>query len=74
MQNKKQSLIESLINVTIGFFITMVSLSIIFPVLGIESNTGKNTIITLYFTGLSILRNYFLRRYFNRKHFSKQPD
>jgi hypothetical protein len=72
MQNKKQSFIESLINVTIGFFITMTSLYILFPILGIESNTGKNTIITLYFTSLSILRNYFLRRYFNKKHNVKE--
>lgn len=65
MQTKKQSLIESLLNVTVGFFITIVSLHIIFPILGIENDSGKNTIITVYLTFLSILRNYFLRRYFN---------
>ncbi|HAS44616.1 MAG TPA: hypothetical protein DCS93_29320 [Microscillaceae bacterium] len=67
MQTKKQSLIETLLNVGIGFFITMVSFYIVFPVLGIESNPTKNTLLTLYFTVLSIARNYFLRRHFNRK-------
>ncbi len=67
MQTKKQSLIESLTNVTVGFFITIISLHIIFPILGIENNLGKNIILTVYLTFLSILRNYFLRRYFNRK-------
>ncbi|EZH74104.1 hypothetical protein ATO12_14615 [Aquimarina atlantica] len=67
MQTKKQSFIESLVNVSIGFCITMVSLHIIFPVLGIENNSGKNIILTIYLTLLSILRNYVLRRYFNRK-------
>ena len=67
MQTKKQSFIESLTNVAIGFFITMISLHIIFPILGIENNSGKNLILTIYLTVLSILRNYFLRRYFNRK-------
>lgn len=67
MQTKKQSLIESLVNVTIGFLITVVSLHIIFPLVGIENNSGKNIIITLYLTILSILRNYVLRRYFNKK-------
>lgn len=67
MQTKKQSFIESLANVTIGFFITMISLHIIFPILGIENNSGKNIILTIYLTVLSILRNYVLRRYFNGK-------
>ncbi len=67
MQSKKQSLIESLLNVTVGFFITMISLHLIFPLLGIENNSGKNFILTIYLTVLSILRNYFLRRYFNKK-------
>jgi hypothetical protein len=71
MQTKKQSFIESLANVIIGFFITIISLHIIFPILGIENDSGKNIILTIYLTALSILRNYFLRRYFNRK---QTPD
>ncbi|MFP2995614.1 hypothetical protein ABN763_06870 [Spongiivirga sp. MCCC 1A20706] len=67
MQTKKESLIESLTNVTVGFLITMISLHVIFPLLGMENNTGKNALITIYLTVLSVLRNYFLRRYFNRK-------
>ena len=68
MQNKKQSLIEALLNVLIGTLIFFTSLFLIFPILGIESNVEKNTIISVYFTSLSILRNYFLRRYFNKRH------
>ncbi len=67
MQTKKQSFIESLVNVTIGFLITITSLYIIFPMLGIENHSGKNILITIYLTVLSILRNYVLRRYFNKK-------
>ena len=67
MQTKKQSLLESLANVTIGFLITIISLHLIFPILGIENHSGKNTILTIYLTILSILRNYLLRRYFNKK-------
>ena len=68
MQTKKQSFWESLVNVTIGFMITMLSLHLIFPLLGLENHTGKNVVITIYLTALSILRNYFIRRYFNMKH------
>lgn len=67
MQTKKQSFIESLTNVSVGFIITIVSLHLIFPLLGIESHAGKNILITIYLTVLSVLRNYILRRYFNRK-------
>lgn len=67
MQTKRQSFIETLLNVGIGFFITMLSFYMVFPLLGIASNPAKNTLLTLYFTILSIARNYFLRRYFNRK-------
>ena len=67
MQTKKQSFIESLTNVTIGFLITIISLHIIFPLLGIENHSGKNIVLTIYLTALSILRNYISRRYFNKK-------
>lgn len=67
MQTKKQSLIESLTNVAIGYGISLLSLFIIFPILGIESSTGKNFLITGYFTVLSITRSYVIRRFFNKK-------
>jgi len=67
MQTKKQSFLESLTNVAIGYLISLISLFIIFPILGIESSTSKNLIITLYFTLISIARSYILRRYFNKK-------
>jgi len=67
MQTKKQSFIESLANVAIGYLISLISLFVIFPILGISSSTGKNLIITLYFTVISISRSYILRRYFNKK-------
>ncbi|WP_429725701.1 DUF7220 family protein [Aquimarina litoralis] len=71
MQTKKESLVESLANVTVGFLVTILSLHIIFPLLGIESHSGKNILITIYLTVLSVLRNYILRRYFNKK---QHPD
>jgi len=66
-QTKKQSFIESLTNVAIGYVISLASIFILFPLLGINSSISKNLIITLYFTILSILRSYVIRRYFNNK-------
>lgn len=67
MQTKKQSLQESLTNVAVGYAISLLSLSIILPLMGVESSNGKNLLITFYFTLISILRSYLLRRYFNGK-------
>jgi len=66
-QTKKQSFFESLTNVAIGYIISLLSLFLIFPLLGIESSLSKNLAITLYFTVISILRSYIIRRYFNSK-------
>jgi len=45
----------------------MLSLQFVLPLLGIASNSEKNILLTIYFTVLSIARNYLLRRYFNKK-------
>lgn len=68
MQTKKQSIAESLANVAIGYLISLASLFLIFPLIGIESNANKNITISIYFTVISILRSYALRRFFNKKH------
>lgn len=65
MQSKKNSLIEAVTNTAIGFVISLLSTFLIFPIVGIESTSSKNVIITIFFTLISILRSYFLRRLFN---------
>jgi len=67
MQSKKQSIMETLTSVFIGYIISLASLFIIFPILNIESSSSKNIIITFYFTVLSIARGYVVRRFFNKK-------
>ena len=66
-QTKKQSMYEALVNVAVGYIISLISLSIILPLMGIETTASKNIQITLYFTVISIVRSYTLRRYFNKK-------
>ncbi|MBK5213614.1 MAG: hypothetical protein JJE55_08150 [Flavobacteriaceae bacterium] len=67
MQTKKQSFIEACTNTAVGFGISLLSIFIILPILGIHSTPGKNVTITLYFTVISIGRSYVLRRWFNKK-------
>jgi hypothetical protein len=67
MQTKKQSLIESLINILIGYFVSIGSQIVIFPQFGIEVSIKDNFCIGLYFTIVSIIRSYLVRRFFNKK-------
>lgn len=67
MQSKRNSLIEAITNTAIGFGISLAATFVIFPILDIESSGGKNVIVVLFFTAISIVRGYVLRRIFNKK-------
>lgn len=71
MQTPRQSLIESLNNTALGFVISYASSFLIFPLMGIDSSPGKNLVITLYFTVISIIRGYAIRRWYNRRFLKK---
>lgn len=66
MQSKKMSLIESVINVAVGYFVALLAQLIIFPILDIPVSIEKNIVIGLFFTVVSIVRSFTLRRIFNR--------
>jgi len=66
LQSKKFSLIESVVNVLVGYFVSMISQVIIFPVFGIVTTIKDNLMIGLFFTAVSIVRSYILRRIFNK--------
>ncbi len=67
MQTKKQSLIESLTNVTIWYITALFSQLLIFPIFNIDVTFSENLAIWLYFTVISLARSYIIRRYFNKK-------
>ena len=66
MQSRKQSFIESLLNVIIGFLISILATFIIFPLVGIKSTPLQNITSTIGFTLVSLIRQYVIRRYFNK--------
>jgi hypothetical protein len=66
-QSKLESLIESTLNVIVGYIVAILSQLIIFPLFGIQVSFGENLLIGLWFTGISLARSYVLRRYFNRR-------
>ena len=71
MQTKSQSLVESCINVAIGYGVAMLSQILVFPLFGIHIQMSSNLAIGGIFTIISIARSYFVRRVFDRIHRSK---
>lgn len=65
MQTKKHSLIESLVNILIGYFTALFSQFLIFPLFDINIPIQDNLLIGFYFTLISLARSYLVRRYFN---------
>lgn len=66
-QTKIESLIESLVNILIGFFTALGSQLLIFPLFDINIPIQDNLLIGLYFTLISLARSYVVRRYFNKR-------
>ena len=66
-QSRLHSFWESIQNVLVGYFLSLASLYLILPPLGVETGHSQNLLISLYFTGLSLARSYLLRRYNERK-------
>lgn len=64
MQLKRHSLFESIVNVSVGYVVALLSQIILFPFFGIHISLKTNIWIGLWFTLISIVRSYFLRRVF----------
>ena len=67
MQTKLKSFMESLTQVAIGFTVSILGGFIIYPICGINVSHGENILVAVWFTGLSLIRQYVVRRWFNKK-------
>jgi hypothetical protein len=66
-QTRRHSMIESITNVLIGYFVALASQLVIFPMFGMHVTFRDNILIGLYFTVVSIVRSYTLRRWFTAR-------
>jgi len=66
-QTRLQSLIESLMNILIGYGVALISQIAIFPMFDIHISLGTNLWIGAWFTVISLVRSYIIRRWFNRR-------
>jgi len=67
MQTKRQSILESTVNVISGLIISFAIQLAIFPILNIPVTINQNFIITAIFFVASFVRGYIIRRIFNKK-------
>lgn len=65
-QTRLGSLIEAVINVAIGFVVSVVITAIVMPAYGHHVTFSENLQITAIFTVASIARSYLVRRFFAR--------
>lgn len=65
MQTRLSSLIEAIINVAIGFVVSLLLTAWLLPAYGHHVTWSENLQITGIFTIASIARSYLVRRYFN---------
>lgn len=66
-QTRLESLIESIINILIGYGVALLSQLLIFPMFGIQVSLTDNLLIGAWFTAVSLVRSYAIRRWFNAR-------
>lgn len=64
-QSRKSSAFEALLNILIGFGVSVLANWLILPHYGVSPNIGVSFEIGLWFTLISFIRSYTLRRLFN---------
>jgi membrane protein implicated in regulation of membrane protease activity len=72
MQSRVGSLVEQILNIGSGFFLSLLIWSfVIVPVWDLDVSMGDNLTITGIFTVVSVVRGYLWRRFFNKYNFFK---
>lgn len=66
-QSRLGSLIESLMNIVIGYGVALLSQLVIFPIFNIHIPLSANLWIGVWFTVISLVRSYVIRRWFNAR-------
>ena len=67
MQTKKQSLIETLTSVFVGWLIGVILNMLVLPIFDYDVSLTDGVLISIIFTAVSVIRSYVIRRWFNSK-------
>jgi hypothetical protein len=63
-QTRKASLVETLLNTSLGYGVALTAQIVVFPWFGIHIPLSSNILIGMIFTVVSIARGFVLRRMF----------
>ena len=66
MQSRRQSMIEAITNVGVGYALAVLTQIVVFPWFGLQVPFRDNLAIGAMFVMISLLRSYALRRLFER--------
>jgi len=64
-QSRLGSLVETTINMLVGFWLSVLVQAVVFPLFGYDLPLHSNMAIVAIFTIVSMIRSYVLRRIFN---------
>ena len=67
MQSKRESMIETLTSVFVGWLIGVILNLTILPLFNYNITVVDSLWVSLIFTVISVVRGYFIRRFFNSK-------
>ena len=67
MQSKRQSLIETLTSVFVGWLIGVILNMLVLPLFDYDVSLTDGVLISIIFTAVSVVRSYVVRRIFNSK-------
>lgn len=67
MQTKRQSLIETLTSVFVGWLIGVILNMLVLPLFDYNVSLTDGVLISIIFTAVSVIRSYIIRRWFNSK-------
>lgn len=68
-QSRLMSLVESVVNVIVGYGVAVVTQILIFPIFGLHTTLAQNLKMGAVFTVVSVARSYVLRRFFEAIHY-----
>jgi membrane protein implicated in regulation of membrane protease activity len=74
MQSRRQSLIEAITNVVVGYALAVITQIVVFPWFGLQMSLGDNMAIGAMFVLISLARSYILRRLFERLNEQKKTS
>lgn len=67
-QTRRESAIEAIVNIIVGYTVNVMANFAIFPLFGWAITLEQNLLMGVFYTVVSFVRSYALRRFYNWSH------